>query len=123
MRKPRTERRQQPRVRGVAGLTVGAEPHVKGVSVRDISLAGLSFRANQPISYMTRLMMTLIFPADADSAGHSKKDATRIRCEGAVVRCDPVSGSEGREHEIAVFFTHMDDASREAVEEYIKAHS
>ena len=122
MRKPRAERRKQLRVRGGAGLTVGAEPHVSGVSVKDISLAGLSFITNRPINYMARLMMTLIFPGSSESPDQSNA-STRIRCEGAVVRCDPVSGSEGKKHEVAVFFTHLDDVSREAIEEYVKAHS
>ena len=122
MRKPRTERRKQPRVRGIAGLTVSSEPHVSSLNVKDISLAGLSFRTDRPISYMTRLMMTLILPIRSESPGHSK-GPTRIRCEGAVVRCDSVAGSEGKEHEVAVFFTHLDDDSREAIEEYVKAHS
>ena len=115
MRKSRSERRKQPRVSGRAGLKVGAEPHVSEVNIKDISLAGLCFIADRPIGYMSRLMMTLLFPGES-------KNPTRIRCEGTVVRCDPVKGSEGKEHEVAVFFTHLDDASRETIEDYVRTH-
>ncbi|UCD59151.1 MAG: PilZ domain-containing protein, partial [Candidatus Hydrogenedentota bacterium] len=67
-------------------------------------------------------MMTLVFPGQSDPADQPEPP-TSIRCEGAVVRCDPVQGSPGNQYEVAVFFTHMDDAAREAIEEYVKTHS
>jgi hypothetical protein len=121
MAKPKVERRKQPRVRGAAGLRLGSAPHAAGLQVKDISLSGLSFRISRPIEFMTRLMMTLILPIQSDPAGQPETP-TSVPCEGAVVRCEPVHGSDVDQYEVAVFFTHLDDTAREAVEEYVKAH-
>lgn len=121
MAKPNVERRKQPRAKGAAGLKLGAAPHAAGVQVEDISLSGLSFRTSRPIEYMTRLMMTLMLPVHSDPPARPEAP-TSVRCEGAVVRCEPVRGGDAGQYEVAVFFTHLDDTAREAVEEYVKEH-
>ncbi len=121
MRKPIKERRKHPRARG-ADLTVGAEPQVPEVRVRDISLSGVSFEVNSPIEFMTRLVMTLVFPARAASVGHTATPNS-IQSEGVVVRCDPAQEDNGNQYEVAVFFTHLDNAAKEAIENYVRTHS
>jgi hypothetical protein len=114
----RADRRRHPRAKGVAGLTVGAGSEVIGVQVKDISLNGLSFSINRPVEFMTRLEMTLAVPHLSDRDGRSRVPS-KIQCEGAVVRCDPIGG-RGNRYEVAVFFTNMDDEAREAIGEYVR---
>ncbi len=122
MTKQTEERRRQPRAKGTAGLTVGLEPESAAIQVKDVSLSGISFRTREPIEFMTQLMMTLVFP----TTGGAKSRATdpyAVRCEGAVVRCDRRGSKEENQYEIAVFFTHLDENARKAIEEYVQTHS
>ena len=121
MAKPVKERRKHLRAKGAEGLTVGVESHAPGVPVGDISLSGVSFTLDAPVEFMTRLMMTLVFPSEHASEQQASAPAG-VQCEGAVVRCDPVrDGREGR-YDVAVFFTHLEDFAREAIEEYVRTH-
>ena len=118
MSKPKTDRRGQPRARAVKGLTVGAGPGVVGVQVKDISLSGLSFRTTMPLEFMTRLVMTLVFPARSGPDGNARGKVS-TQGEGAVVRCKPVA-NRANLYEIAVFFLHLDDEAREVIEKYVE---
>ena len=121
MAKTTKERRKQPRAKGTAGMKVGVEPQIPAVQVRDISLSGISFRVDDPIEFMTRLMMTLIFPTEpASPAGRATP--LSVQCEGAVVRCDPVTKGGKKQYEVAVFFTQLDNPTKEAIEEYVQTH-
>ena len=122
MTKPHIERRKYPRAGGVKDLTVGAEPHVPSVQVINLSLSGLCFRMNHPIEFMTRLMMTLVLPRPHASADRPLSSIS-VQCEGTVVRCDPVCEDNQTRYEAAVFFTHLDDTPRKAIEEYVETHT
>ena len=121
MTRPAKERRKHLRAKGAEGLTVGVEPQAPGVPVRDISLSGVSFTLDAPVEFMTRLMMTLVFPSGRSPERQPSAPAA-VQCEGAVVRCDPVR--DGREgcYDVAVFFTHLEDSAKEAIEEYVQTH-
>ena len=119
MARPKEERRRQPRAKGTTGLMVGLESQTPSTDIRDISQSGVCFTVERPVEFMTRLMMTLIFPSgDASSEGSS--DA--VQCEGAVVRCEPVGCGEDDRYEVAVFFTHLDETARKTIEQYVRMH-
>jgi hypothetical protein len=115
---PKKERRKQPRARGKAGLMVGVESMTPSADIKDISLSGVCFTVAKPLEFMTRLMMTLIFPSDTMSA---KKSGGAVQCEGAVVRCEPIASGEDNSYEVAVFFTHLEETAMAAIEEYVNA--
>ncbi|MBI4831628.1 MAG: PilZ domain-containing protein [Candidatus Lindowbacteria bacterium] len=116
-----SERRAKPRARGAEGLTVKAEPNLPAVQVKDISISGVSFRTRHPVEFMTRLMMTLVFP-DHFAARGAAGTTAKTKCEGAVVRCVPLYEGNGGHYEVAVFFTSIDEVGREMLEKYVKAH-
>ncbi|GAB4342078.1 MAG: hypothetical protein Kow0099_19300 [Candidatus Abyssubacteria bacterium] len=121
MAEPEIERRKQPRVRADDGVSIGIDAQVTGVQVRDISLSGLCFRLGHPLDFMTRLMITLVFPHDRpQNRGSALDDA--IQCEGAVVRCEQVNDDYGTRYEVAVFFTKLDETARRAIDRYVKTH-
>ena len=117
MTKPRTERRKQPRVKGTASLMVGEDSQSSTIDIRDISLSGVSFIADTPIEFMTQLVMSLILPV-SDAPGNPDG---RVRCEGAVVRCEPTDEDSDR-YEVAVFFMHLDETTKATIEKYVQAN-
>jgi hypothetical protein len=122
MARPKEERRKQIRVKGAAGLMIGVKPQSPSADIRDISLSGISFIADSPIEFMTQLVMTLLLPVvDASSESSDSPDDSRIQCEGAVVRCDP-TGADGDRYEVAVFFMHLDETAKAAIERYVRAN-
>lgn len=119
MTKPKEERRKKPRARGAPGLTVGVKSQAPSADIRDISLSGVRFAVDEPIEFMTRLIMTLVVPgADASS----DETAGGVHCEGAVVRCEPMDSGENSRYEVAVFFTQLDETAKKAIEEYVQTH-
>ena len=117
MAMPKKERRKQPRAKGTTGLLVGLESQTPGDDIRDISLSGVCFTVEEPLEFMTQLMMTLIFPTENAPAQES---GGAIQCEGAVVRCEPIDSDAGNNYEVAVFFTRLEEAAKAAIEEYVK---
>jgi hypothetical protein len=115
---PKKERRKEPRARGKVGLRVGVESMTPSADIKNISLSGICFTVGKPLEFMTKLMMTLIFPSDTSSA---KASGGAIQCEGAVVRCEPVASGEDDSYEVAVFFTHLEEIAKAAIEEYVNA--
>jgi hypothetical protein len=121
MAKSRKERRRHPRAKGAADLLLGVDSRTPGAPVKDLSLSGVNFIVDEPIEFMTRLMMTVVFPTRDASKGKSSAPAD-IQFEGAVVRCEPVKSGDDEKYEVAASFTHMDEAARSAIEEYVQTH-
>ena len=121
MAKSRRERRRHPRAKGSVDLLLGVDSRAPGAPVKDLSLSGVNFIVDEPIEFMTRLMMTLVFPS-RDALKKKSSASANIQFEGAVVRCDPVKSGDDEKHEVAVFFTHLDEAARSAIEEYVQTH-
>lgn len=117
MTRPKKERRKQPRAKGTAGLVVSMESGTPSADIKDISLSGISFTVDSPIEFMTQLMMTLIFPTES-TPSHGSDEG--VRCEGAVVRCEPAD-ADGDRYEVAVFFRHLDETAKTAIENYVRA--
>jgi hypothetical protein len=115
---PKEERRKHPRAQGTAGLMLGVESMTPSADIKDISLSGVRFTVGEPLEFMTKLVMTLIFPFENSPAQES---GGAIECEGAVVRCEPVGSGEDDSYEVAVFFTHMEETAKTAITEYVKA--
>jgi hypothetical protein len=71
---------------------------------------------------MTKLSMTLVFPAEYDPKT-KETSHTGIECEGAVVRCEPAEENTETLYDIAVFFTHLDEDAERMIAEYVDAHA
>jgi len=121
MTRPKEERRGRPRAKGAADLLVGVDSQTPGACINNISLSGISFTVDTPIEFMTRLMMTLVFP-DQDSSQGKAVPFRVVVCEGAVVRCEPVSENDEERYEVAAFFIHLDEVTKDAIEIYIQTH-
>ncbi len=121
MTKPRRERRKKPRAKGTGKLLLALESQPPGAQIKDISVSGINFTADAPLEFMTRLVMTIVFPGEKNPGGEPASSGG-IQCEGAVVRCEPVKGGDEGKYEIAVFFTSLEQSASGAIEEYVRTH-
>ncbi len=92
---------------GVVDLGTGA----KGAAVlRDISMSGLACLSPAAFDEMAILEINIKLPMES-------QEPMDFKAGGAVVR----SEQQGDQYLVAVFFTHMDDANRQALESFIAA--
>jgi hypothetical protein len=116
------DRRQFPRAEADFTLTLdGAPPDQAPILVRDISRAGVCCLLDQPVPIMTEVAMRLQVPGPDGSTAE-------VRCQGAVVRCEPhsepasaTSPEAAARFEVAIFFLQMDEADRDIIDDYVQA--
>jgi hypothetical protein len=101
------ERRLHQRVPVKGHVALGEGVDGRAV-LTDISMSGVACTSPKAMAEMTVLEMTMELPF-ADGA-------KSFQAGGAVVRSEPL---EGGGFMVAVFFTHMDDAARTTLAEYI----
>lgn len=83
------------------------------VRLRDLSVSGLCFFSEEPLTEMTVLQIVLELPGP-----NGKTD--RIEAGGAVVRCQPIS-PRVEHYEVAVFFHDISGTSRERLQGFVAA--
>ena len=118
-----TERRRHPRAQGGFHIVVNAPAQKKKVLVRDISSSGVSCYLDFPIPEFTTVMVNLEIP---ESSGKNL-DHKGLTCEGAIVRCRPVSPDKGEkgdkktepQFDVAIFFQNISDEGRRLIESYV----
>jgi len=101
------ERRLHPRVPVKGHVALGQGEGDRAV-LTDISMSGVACTSPKAMAEMTVLEMTMELPfADGSRS---------FKAGGAVVRSEAI---EGGGFLVAVFFTHMDDAARATLSEYV----
>lgn len=101
------ERRLHPRVPAAGQVALGAAADGKAV-LRDISMSGVACHSPRAFDEMTVIEMTMELPFEGGPRS--------FLAGGAVVRSEPQSDGGFL---VAVFFTHMDDAARATLAEYV----
>jgi len=113
------ERRRARRVDANLSLQVTLSPpdgSVKTASLQtiNISSSGVYFRSDHFLEPMTKLALDFEVAVSGDSG------PATVQCEGLVVRTTPEAETEGCDaYEVAVFFSFLDDAARDALEQHI----
>jgi len=105
------ERRKKPRVAADLDMRFDVSGRSGLARVRDISASGVQCVTDRPMPLMTQVALVIRLP---EGAG-----AREIACRGAVVRSPPRGGDAS--FETAIFFTHMSDADRVDVEEFVSS--
>lgn len=110
------ERRKAPRVEvDLPIILQGTEGEISGKTI-NISANGIYFEIPRFIEPMTKLRMGLAIPA---AEGSGEKEGV-VQFDGLVVRAEPDMETEGTDtYRIAVFFTHVPDASRDILTTFI----
>jgi len=105
------ERRKKARVPAAFDLRFDGSGRTGLARIRDISASGVLCTTDRAMPLMTQVGLVLMIPGAVG--------AKEIACRGAVVR----SAQAGREpnFETAIFFTHMSDADRAHVEEFVSS--
>ena len=107
-----SERRRAPRVSERVPLALTGEGAGIHTESENLSAAGVYCTLNRFISPMTKLQVQLELPDGAKRV--------RVRCEGVVVRVEPVidSAERGRYH-VAVFFSDLAERDRAAISRFV----
>jgi hypothetical protein len=96
------------------------EARVATLETINISTSGLYFRSDSFLEPLTKLALELELEVPVDDSG--TVEPRLFPCEGMVVRTIPeVEVPDCEDYEIAVFFTHVADASAAALEQHIAA--
>jgi len=109
--KTHDERRKKPRAEATMDLRFDVAGRSGLAHVRDISGSGVRCMTDRPMPLMTQVALVIQLPSTAG--------AREIACRGAVVRSAPAGGDST--FETAIFFTHMSDADRLRVEEFVSS--
>jgi hypothetical protein len=120
--KPATERRRAERVRAPRDLELRLVGNADVLRIRDVSSSGVCCTTAQPFPVMSKVHLILVLP---DGRGGN----VEVPSHGVVVRCErsadarPADGRSAHAesaHEIAVFFTEIDDRDREALSDFVQ---
>jgi hypothetical protein len=106
------ERRLHPRydLDGIVDLGTGGEG---GAVLRDLSMSGLACLSAMSFDEMAILEIAMKLPIDGTDG-----EKVDFKAGGAVVRSELQKDGQFL---VAVFFTHMDDANRKALETFVAA--
>jgi hypothetical protein len=108
---PTAERRKKTRAAAELDLTFDVSGRSGLARVRDISASGVRCVTDRPMPLMTQVALVIRLPKAAG--------AREISCRGAVVRSAPAGRDAA--FETAIFFTHMSDADRIDVEDFVSS--
>ncbi|MCD4691263.1 PilZ domain-containing protein [bacterium] len=117
------ERRQSARVRAQVALQLGGlDESVPGESLTtesiNVGAEGVYCQVSHFIAPLTRLQLTMVLPI-RDKKGQTRNEV--LKTDGVIVRCQP-AGSEDGGYRIACFFTGLEPAAREILQDYVRQH-
>lgn len=113
----KTERRGHPRTKTALPLKI----FNKGLDVitqtRNISCSGIYCRTDKPLPLMSKVGITVLLPIQRKT----KVKTEKIKCNGVVVRSEPVIVKEAdtAQQNIAIFFTDLSKAEKSKIAEYV----
>jgi hypothetical protein len=104
MNRPASERRRAPRAIADFPIVLAPQEGAAPAQLKDLSTIGLC------CTTAARLKEMALVGVDLQLPGH--KEAHRVH--GAVVRCAPVAGQQGR-YEVAIWFTEVGERAKQAL--------
>ena len=107
------ERRRTPRITERVRVAIREDTAELRTETTNLSTAGAYCTLDHPVSPMTKLRLTFELP---NGSRH-----VRVRCQGVVVRVEPVIASPERGcYHVAIFFTQMSDRDRSAISRFVR---
>ena len=110
-----SERRKHPRAPGRSKLRMQAGK--VDCTVVDISCSGIRFQSPNALPEMSLVEIRLEVPCGVPNG--PDEGCEEVRGEGAVVRDDELGDGL---HDVAVFFTRLDDRGRLTLMNYVRQH-
>ena len=114
-----TERRSYPRASVAVDFSIKSGEHLLSASTENISAKGLYCPLNHHIPLFTKLGICLMIPSPNDTTG---EEMEAISCDGVVVRVEKSLVDDNEVFNTAIFFTHIDPAAVEKLQDYVKMH-
>ena len=106
------ERRHAPRVSERIAIALSDATTALTAETTNLSSSGVYCTLDRFVAPMTKLQLELELP----NGGRS----SRIRCEGVVVRVEPVAANPQRgAYHVAVFFTEMTERDRSVISRFV----
>jgi c-di-GMP-binding flagellar brake protein YcgR len=110
-RKPRADARLSMRVEG----THQGETAQIVTESQNISASGVYCTAANFLPPMSRVALTIVLPRVPGGRGTKEL----IKCDGIVVRCEPVAKRSDKRWELACMFSGLDERRRGQIEEFV----
>jgi hypothetical protein len=112
-----TEKRRHPRIAKNLPLKLADAKSTFITETKNISRAGAYCKVKEIIPPLTKLAITLFVPSVQSKLNQDHK----IKCEGVVVRTEPVVESGAiKFYNIAIFFNHIREHDAQIIEKYIE---
>ncbi len=117
------ERRQSARVDAQVALQLSGTEEgfpVESLTTESINVGaeGVYCHVGHFIAPLTKLQLTMVLPLK-DRKGQVKNEV--VKTQAVVVRCQPDGNTQGG-YRIACFFTGLDAATKETLEDYVDQH-
>ena len=116
----RSERRGRPRADARLSMRLegppidGTDPHVVTES-QNISSSGVYCTSSRFLAPLSKIALTIVLPRSGGGASGQEL----IKCEGIVVRCQPVPKKGERLFELACMFSGLDEKRRGMLENFV----
>lgn len=107
------EKRSMPRIEEKLPIKVMEGDYCTLVETKNISASGVYFTTDNPLPMMSKVMITLLLPANTG------KNA-KIECNGTVVRIVPITVTDKTIYETAIFFDDVTEKTKTIISRYIK---
>lgn len=107
------ERRRDPRASERVALTISDPGGVITAETKNLSASGAYCTLERFIAPMTKLQLQFELP-------DGPRQVT-VRCDGVVVRIDPVVANPGRAlYNVAIFFSDLGERERSAISRFVR---
>jgi len=113
----KVERRGHPRTENILPLKISKKGLDVITETRNISCSGVYCHVDKPLPLMSKIALTLLLPIQ-----WGRKVCTeKIRCNGVVVRSEPVILKEVDTacQNIAIFFTNLSKKDKNKIDQYV----
>ena len=116
----RTERRRHPRADARLSMRVegvpedGERAHIVTES-QNISVSGVYCTSSHFLAPLSKVALTIVLPRVPGDGGRQEL----IKCEGIVVRCQPIGKRGDRRFELACTFSELDVRRRGLIEQFV----
>ena len=120
MSKPEDKRRHPRIAQRLKVESSSREPRLELETI-DLSVGGLRCTAPVFLAPMTKMALSLVLPS---APGAAAGEEQVVRGEAVVVRSDPPApASPGALYRVALFFSRMDEADRQRLQEFLKSRN
>ena len=112
------ERRKHQRVKKQVPLKIADKTFDIITETVDISPSGIYCRITRLLPLMSKIEVILLLPSRSN-----KRQAKKIRCQGVVVRSEPVilKDTEKAHYNVAIFFTAISKRDQNAIASYVNS--